>query len=369
MAGERDFLTLNFPAQVKSISSDCLSQVVTTSGQYSTNSNGNPYVFQCVLEEGYILSNVSFENNEGCSLRGFTDNTFTLDAELPHGINGSVNISVAEIQKSVSSKNLARFLEKCDERYAKAGEGGGANVVDLGEFTGSTMTDGSFKTTVTVDTELLNALWAADAVSFTLSMSMEGVTISQKISIPITSKMEMMGIKSIEAVGVVQTSGGDDLEFYDHGYTICRFRQGSTETEFGLIVYPMEDNPRTKMPYPYSYDAGKVPVVRTDGTGYELQDGIAKMYKHHIYILDEDRYLELISTSTIGVKNFSELKDEEIVIVKVITDMGQTPVFPVVAYRILSEDQQVEIYYINSGTYDMLSFSFDMAVEDSVVPL
>ena len=93
------------------------------------------------------------------------------------------------------------------------------------------------------------------------------------------------------------------------------------------------------------------------------------MYKHHIYILDEERYLELISTSTIGVKNFSELKDEEIVIVKVITDMGQTPVFPVVAYRILSEDQQVEIYYINSGTYDMLSFSFDMAVEDSVVPL
>ena len=168
----------------------------------------------------------------------------------------------------------------------------------------------------------------------------------------------------------VDVSGGDNLEPYDHGYTIGRFRPSNDDgSEYGLTVYGIEDNPRLRLPYPYSYDSGKVPVVRSDGTGYELQSGVARMYRHHIYILDEDRYLELISTSTIGVKNFSELKDEEIVIVKVITDMGQTPVFPVVAYRILSEDQQVEIYYINSGTYDMLSFSFDMAVEDSVVPL
>ena len=49
--------------------------------------------------------------------------------------------------------------------------------------------------------------------------------------------------------------------------------------------------------------------------------------------------------------------------------MGQSPVFPVVAYNLLSEDQLMEIYYINAGVYDMLTFAFDMAVEDSVVSL
>lgn len=171
--------------------------------------------------------------------------------------------------KAVSNENLARFKAKCDQTYAKVGEGG-SNVVDLGEFTGSTMTDGSFKTTVTVGAELLNSLWAADAVSFTLSMSMEGVTISEKISIPITHKIEMMGIKSIEAEGIVQISGGADLEFYDHGYTICRFRQETDAGEYGLIVYPMEDNPATKMPHPHSGDTGKVPVVNSSSNGYEL---------------------------------------------------------------------------------------------------
>ena len=124
-----------------------------------------------------------------------------------------------------------------------------------------------------------------------------------------------------------------------------------------------------EVPLPNVSDSGKVPVVRSDGTGYELQSGVARMYRHHIYILDEDRYLELISTSSKGIQNFSELKEEEIILIKVITDMGQSPVFPVVAYNLLSEDQLMEIYYINAGVYDMLTFAFDMAVEDSVVSL
>ena len=183
--------------------------------------------------------------------------------------------------------------------------------------------------------------------------------------------MEITGyMKAASAMGLVDVSGGDNLEPYDHGYTIGRFRPSNDDgSEYGLTVYGIEDNPRLRLPYPYSYDSGKVPVVRSDGTGYELQSGVARMYRHHIYILDEDRYLELISTSSKGIQNFSELKEEEIILIKVITDMGQSPVFPVVAYNLLSEDQLMEIYYINAGVYDMLTFAFDMAVEDSVVSL
>ena len=148
--------------------------------------------------------------------------------------------------------------------------GEGLKTVNLGEFSGSILTSDSFKTTISVDTELLNNLWEANNISFTLSLSMEGVTISQNISIPITSKIEMMGIKSIEAEGIVQISGGADLEFYDHGYTICRFKQESDAGEYSLIAYLMGDNPATKMPHPHSGDTGKVPVVNSSSNGYEL---------------------------------------------------------------------------------------------------
>ena len=170
--------------------------------------------------------------------------------------------------KAISLDNLAQFKAKCDETYEKKGEG--LKTVDLGEFSGSILTSDSFKTTISVDTELLNNLWEANNISFTLSLSMEGVTISQNLSIPITSKIEMMGIKSIEAEGIVQISGGMNSSFYDHGYTICRFKQESDAGEYSLIAYVMGDNPATKMPHPYSGDTGKVPVVNSSSNGYEL---------------------------------------------------------------------------------------------------
>ena len=254
-----------------------------------------------------------------------------------------------------------------------AGSGGGEDTVDLGEFDASVSTsqNGGFTTTVPVDAQLQEKLSSARHVSFTVVTAAEGITLKQKYTIPVSNSMEITGyMKAASAMGLVDVSGGDNLEPYDHGYTIGRFRPSNDDgSEYGLTVYGIEDNPRLRLPYPYSYDSGKVPVVRSDGTGYELQSGVAKMYRHHIYILDEDRYLELISTSSKGIQNFSELKEEEIILIKVITDMGQSPVFPVVAYNLLSEDQLMEIYYINAGVYDMLTFAFDMAVEDSVVSL
>ena len=254
-----------------------------------------------------------------------------------------------------------------------AGSGGGEDTVDLGEFDASVSTsqNGGFTTTVPVDAQLQEKLSSARHVSFTVVTAAEGITLKQKYTIPVSNSMEITGyMKAASAMGLVDVSGGDNLEPYDHGYTIGRFRPSNDDgSEYGLTVYGIEDNPRLRLPYPYSYDSGKVPVVRSDGTGYELQSGVARMYRHHIYILDEDRYLELISTSSKGIQNFSELKEEEIILIKVITDMGQSPVFPVVAYNLLSEDQLMEIYYINAGVYDMLTFAFDMAVEDSVVSL
>lgn len=254
-----------------------------------------------------------------------------------------------------------------------AGSGGGEDTVDLGEFDASVSTsqNGGFTTTVPVDAQLQEKLSSARHVSFTVVTAAEGITLKQKYTIPVSNSMEITGyMKAASAMGLVDVSGGDNLEPYDHGYTIGRFRPSNDDgSEYGLTVYGIEDNPRLRLPYPYSYDSGKVPVVRSDGTGYELQSGVAKMYRHHIYILDEDRYLELISTSSKGIQNFSELKEEEIILIKVITDMGQSPVFPVVAYNLLGEDQLMEIYYINAGVYDMLTFAFDMAVEDSVVSL
>ncbi len=254
-----------------------------------------------------------------------------------------------------------------------AGSGGGEDTVDLGEFDASVSTsqNGGFTTTVPVDAQLQEKLSSARHVSFTVVTAAEGITLKQKYTIPVSNSMEITGyMKAASAMGLVDVSGGDNLEPYDHGYTIGRFRPSNDDgSEYGLTVYGIEDNPRLRLPYPYSYDSGKVPVVRSDGTGYELQSGVARMYRHHIYILDEDRFLELISTSSKGIQNFSELKEEEIILIKVITDMGQSPVFPVVAYNLLSEDQLMEIYYINAGVYDMLTFAFDMAVEDSVVSL
>lgn len=254
-----------------------------------------------------------------------------------------------------------------------AGSGGGEDTVDLGGFDASVSTsqNGGFTTTVPVDAQLQEKLSSARHVSFTVVTAAEGITLKQKYTIPVSNSMEITGyMKAASAMGLVDVSGGDNLEPYDHGYTIGRFRPSNDDgSEYGLTVYGIEDNPRLRLPYPYSYDSGKVPVVRSDGTGYELQSGVAKMYRHHIYILDEDRYLELISTSSKGIQNFSELKEEEIILIKVITDMGQSPVFPVVAYNLLGEDQLMEIYYINAGVYDMLTFAFDMAVEDSVVSL
>ena len=127
---ERCTITLNFPVQVKSITSDCLSQTVTTSGQYMTSTSPKNYTFTCELEEGYKISGIDFTDGTGGynSLSGFTDNTFTISISGASGISSTVGINVSEVQKvqkSISLDNLARFKAKCDQTYAKVGEGGG----------------------------------------------------------------------------------------------------------------------------------------------------------------------------------------------------------------------------------------------------
>lgn len=127
---ERGTITLNFPVQVKSITSDCLSQTVTTSGQYMTSTSPKNYTFTCELEEGYKISGIDFTDGTGGynSLSGFTDNTFTISISGASGISSTVGINVSEVQKvqkSISLDNLARFKAKCDQTYAKVGEGGG----------------------------------------------------------------------------------------------------------------------------------------------------------------------------------------------------------------------------------------------------
>ena len=126
---ERGTITLNFPAQVKSITSGCLSQTVTTSGQYMTSTDPKDYTFTCKLEEGYKISGIDFTDGTGGynSLSGFTDDTFTISISSPSGLTSTVGINVSEVQKvqkSISLDNLAQFKAKCDETYAKVGEGG-----------------------------------------------------------------------------------------------------------------------------------------------------------------------------------------------------------------------------------------------------
>lgn len=124
---ERGTITLNFPAQVKSITSGCLSQTVTTSGQYMTSTDPKDYTFTCKLEEGYKISGIDFTDGTGGynSLSGFTDDTFTISISSPSGLTSTVGINVSEVQKvqkSISLDNLAQFKANCDQTYAKVGE-------------------------------------------------------------------------------------------------------------------------------------------------------------------------------------------------------------------------------------------------------
>lgn len=124
---ERGTITLNFPAQVKSITSGCLSQTVTTSGQYMTSTDPKDYTFTCKLEEGYKISGIDFTDGTGGynSLSGFTDDTFTISISSHYGLTSTVGINVSEVQKvqkSISLDNLAQFKANCDQTYAKVGE-------------------------------------------------------------------------------------------------------------------------------------------------------------------------------------------------------------------------------------------------------
>lgn len=142
MAEERGSIILNFTAHVKSIKSDCLSQTVTTPGRYSTSTSPKNYRFTCELEEGYKISGIDFVDGTGGnnSLSGFTDNTFTISISAPSGMLCSASIYVSEVQKAqkfISLDNLARFKAKCDETYAKTGEGGGITKSTVIEYTNS----------------------------------------------------------------------------------------------------------------------------------------------------------------------------------------------------------------------------------------
>ena len=122
----RGSLTIIFPEQVQSVNTSSISKTssVTTSGQSITTNteDGQIYSITCVLADGYKIGSVDFSQSvNGGSVVSFTDNTINIMAGAG-GIDGTLTITVAQLTvKAVSSANLARFKQKCDETYAAIG--------------------------------------------------------------------------------------------------------------------------------------------------------------------------------------------------------------------------------------------------------
>lgn len=199
---ERGTITLNFPAQVKSITSGCLSQTVTTSGQYMTSTDPKDYTFTCKLEEGYKISGIDFTDGTGGynSLSGFTDDTFTISISSHYGLTSTVGINVSEVQKvqkSISLDNLARFKAKCDQTYAKVGESSKGGYQDQ-EYIDSRFDVGSLTytfegmgTSMSIPANYYYQKGSVDpntvAISGTIDISVSG---SVMLSVPFTTYAE-----------------------------------------------------------------------------------------------------------------------------------------------------------------------------------
>lgn len=328
---ERGTITLNFPAQVKSITSDCLSQTVTTSGQYMTSTDPKDYTFTCKLEEGYKISGIDFTDGTGGynSLSGFTDNTFTISISGSSDLTSTVGINVSEVQKvqkSISLDNLAQFKANCDQTYAKVGESTGANVVEnpiLSLFT---------KDTATLNFSALGQEVYVEYYYFKENQNPVNIPITATLSfsdldmnIPVTNVLELYaalnifgyvlagagqlpstkvtGISGIQNTLVQNTtivtaafnvvSGTPDLEtpaFVANSFIMKKFPSSTFidfQLDFGeylveIDLNSIEDTYLTistiqmvagnrTLPLPSPSTAGQVPVVNAAGNGYELQ--------------------------------------------------------------------------------------------------
>ena len=122
----RGSLTIIFPEQVQSVNTSSISSTssVTTSGKSitTTTEDGQTYSITCVLADGYKIGSVDFSQSiNGGSIGSFTDSTINIMAGAG-GIDGTLTITAAQSTiKAVSSDNLARFKQKCDETYAAIG--------------------------------------------------------------------------------------------------------------------------------------------------------------------------------------------------------------------------------------------------------
>lgn len=125
----RGSLTIIFPEQVQSVnvSSISSSSSITTSGESvtTTTEDGQTYSVAFALVDGYKINGADFTPSvNGGIVDSFTDSTVDITAGAA-GIDGTLTITVQQSEsttvKTVSSDNLARFKQKCDETYAAIG--------------------------------------------------------------------------------------------------------------------------------------------------------------------------------------------------------------------------------------------------------
>lgn len=125
----RGSLTIIFPEQVQSVDTSSISSSssMTTSGESvtTTTEDGQTYSVAFALVAGYKINGADFTPSvNGGIVDSFTNSTVDITAGAA-GIDGTLTITVQQSEsttvKTVSSDNLARFKQKCDETYAKIG--------------------------------------------------------------------------------------------------------------------------------------------------------------------------------------------------------------------------------------------------------
>lgn len=126
----RGSLTIIFPEQVQSVDTSSISSSssMTTSGESvtTTTEDGQTYSVAFALVAGYKINGADFTPSvNGGIVDSFTDSSVDITAGAA-GIDGTLTITVQQSEsttvKTVSSDNLARFKQKCDETYAKIGD-------------------------------------------------------------------------------------------------------------------------------------------------------------------------------------------------------------------------------------------------------
>ena len=125
----RGSLTIIFPEQVQSVDTSSISSSssITTSGESvtTTTDDGQTYSVAFTLVAGYKINGADFTPSvNGGIVDSFTNSTVDITAGAA-GIDGTLTFTVQQSEsttvKTVSSDNLARFKQKCDETYAAIG--------------------------------------------------------------------------------------------------------------------------------------------------------------------------------------------------------------------------------------------------------